>query len=94
MFKPVQVNALPNYRLWIKYADGVEGEVDLSHLVDKGVFSIWNDYAVFEKVYLGDGGAIAWTDEVEICPDNAYMAITGKSPEELFPKLRTELMNA
>ena len=72
----------------------MEGKVDLSHLVGKGVFSLWNDYRAFEQVYIGSSGEIAWTDEIEICPDNTYMTITGKSPEELFPKLRTELMNA
>jgi len=39
MFKPIQVKVLPNYKLWVKYTDGVEGEIDLSHLVGKGVFS-------------------------------------------------------
>ena len=28
MFKPVEVKALPNYRIWVKYSDGVQGEVD------------------------------------------------------------------
>jgi hypothetical protein len=94
MFKPMQVKALPSYRIWVKYADGVEGEVDLSHLVGKGVFALWNDYVAFEKVHVGEGGAIAWSDELDICPDNVYMAITGKTPEEIFPNLKTELMNA
>ena len=51
MFKPVQVKPLPSYRLWLKYADGVAGEVNLSHLAGKGVFALWNDYAAFERVY-------------------------------------------
>jgi hypothetical protein len=94
MFKPIEVKALENYKLWIKYADGEEGEVDLSHLAGKGVFSVWDDYAVFEKVYIGRYGEIAWSEEIDICPDNIYMEITGKTPEELFPNLQTELMSA
>ena len=94
MFKPVQVRPLSNYKLWIKYSDVIEGEVDLSHLAGKGVFSLWNDYATFEKVYIGDSGQIAWSDEIDIDPDKVYMTITGKTPEELFPNLRTELVNA
>lgn len=38
MIKPIQVCALPNYRIYIKYSDGAEGEVDLSYLVGQGVF--------------------------------------------------------
>ena len=94
MFKPVEVKALKNYKLWVKYADGTEGEVDLSHLSGKGIFSIWNDYAVFEKVYIGQYGEIAWSGEIDICPDNVYMEITGKTPEEVFPKLQMELTSA
>lgn len=48
MVKPIQVKALPNYKLWLKYADGVEGEVDLAHLAGKGVFALWNDYRVIQ----------------------------------------------
>ncbi len=94
MFKPVQVKALPNYKLWVKYSDGVEGEIDLSHLAGKGVFSLWNDYTAFEKVYIGNSGQIAWSDEIDICPDTVYMTITGKTPEQLFPNLKAELLNA
>lgn len=94
MFKPIEVKALQDYKLWVKYADGVEGKVDLSHLVGKGVFALWNDYAAFEKVYIGDYGEIAWSDEIDICPDTVYMKITGKTPEELFPNLKAELMSA
>ena len=49
--------------MWVKYADGEEGEVDLSHLAGKGVFSVWDDYEVFEKVYIGRYGEIAWSEE-------------------------------
>ena len=94
MFKPVQVKALPNYKLWVKYSDSVEGEVDLSHLAGKGVFALWNDYSAFQKVYIGPGRQIAWTDEIDICPDAVYMQITGKTPEELFPSLRAEVVSA
>lgn len=89
-FQPVQVKAWPNYKLWIKYADGVEGQIDLSDLVGKGVFALWEDKEAFGQVYIGSDGQIAWSDEIDICPDAAYMTITGKTPEELFPNLMTE----
>ena len=76
--KPVEVKALEGYRLWIKYSDGVEGVVDLSDLVGKGVFALWKDYREFHKVYIGPGGAIAWGGEIDLCPDALYLRITGK----------------
>jgi hypothetical protein len=94
MFKPVEVKPLANYRLWLKYTDGVTGTVDLSHLAGKGVFALWDDYAAFERVYVGESGEIAWTEEIDLCPDALYMKITGKTPEQLFPNLEAEVVHA
>ncbi|MFQ5754136.1 MAG: DUF2442 domain-containing protein [bacterium] len=94
MFKPIEVKALPDYRIWVKYSDGVEGEVNLSHLVGKGVFKLWSDYSVFQKVYLGSHGEIAWSDTIDLCPDAIYMEIAGKTPEQVFPNLQTEEIHA
>lgn len=94
MFKPIEVKAMPDYKLWVKYSDGVEGVVDLSHLAGKGIFSIWNDYSKFLKVYIGNGSEIAWSNKIDICPDSIYMRITGKTPEQLFQNLQKEVANA
>lgn len=94
MFKPIEVIPLPGYRLRLRYADGVEGEVDLSRLAGKGVFSVWDDPAVFENVSIGTGGEIRWGDQADLCPDALYMEITGKSPDEVFPNLRRTAVDA
>jgi hypothetical protein len=84
----IEVKPLDNYRLWISFSDGVEGVVDLSELVGKGVFSSWTDYQQFEKVHLGPGGEIAWDDQIDMCADALYLKLTGKKPEDIFPMLR------
>jgi hypothetical protein len=94
MLKPVEVRALPNYRLWVKYTDGVAGEIDLSHLVGKGVFAHWQDYHFFERVHIGPGRQIAWPEDIDLCPDAIYLKITGKQPHELFPSLQVEVVSA
>ena len=94
MFKPVELKVLEDYRLWVKYEDGVEGEIDLSQLVGRGVFSLWDDYAAFEKAYIGQYGEIAWSEDIDICPDRVYLQITGKSAAEIFPRLDMELTSA
>ena len=76
MLRPTAVKALPNYRIWLRYSDGTEGEVDLSDLAGCGVFAIWERPGVFEAVTLGPGRAIHWTDEVELCPDSLYLGLT------------------
>ena len=88
LLQPVAVAPRDGYRIWLRYADGVEGEVDLSDLAGKGVFTAWNDRRFFERVYISEWRSIAWSDEIELCPDALYMEITGKTPEEIMRGLR------
>lgn len=94
MFKPINVTPLQGYKLYVRFVDGVEGNVDLSHLAGKGVFSLWNTPGVFESVQIGASGEIKWSDEVEICSDTLYLELTGKSPAEVFPNLLKAPVNA
>jgi hypothetical protein len=94
MVRPVSVRPLPNYRIRLEFSDGVKGEVDLSDLAGKGVFQVWNDYSFFEKVHIGHDRQIQWDEEIELCADSLYLRLTGKTPEELFPKLRREQPHA
>lgn len=89
MFDPLEVKALADYRIWIRYAYGEEGEVDLSHLAGQGVFALWEDEQKWKNVRIAEDGAIRWSEDVELCPDATYLKLTGKSPAELFPKLKS-----
>jgi hypothetical protein len=94
MIRPVSIRALPNYRIFISFSDGEEGEVDLSDLAGRGVFEAWKDYSAFEQVHIGPGREIQWNDEIELCPDAVYMRLTGETPEDLFPELQSEITHA
>jgi len=45
-----------------------------------GVFAPLRDEALFRNVQIGDRGQIAWSEDLDICPDSAYLEITGKIP--------------
>ncbi len=81
--RPIEVLPLDGYRVWLRYADGVAGEVDLSDLAGRGVFQAWESRACFEAVRVAADGGIAWGDEIELCPDALYLRLTGKSVEEI-----------
>ena len=85
MIRPVEVEPRLGYRIWLRYSDGAAGEVDLSHLAGRGVFTIWNDPACFDSVHIGPAGGIAWGEDIELCPDALYMTLTGKSVAEVMP---------
>ncbi len=86
-----KITPRPGYKLFLLYNDGVSGEVDLSHLVGQGVFSLWNDPAIFETVTIGEHSAIRWSDNVELCSDALYLQITDKPAEQLFPNLKAKV---
>ena len=89
-FRPVAVEPRDGYRIWLRYADGVEGEVNLSHLVGKGVFAAWRHPDFFAGVHIAAGDGIAWSEELDLCPDALYLQITGKSPEDIWPALKEQ----
>ena len=85
--KVSEVRPLPGDVLHVRYEDGVEGEVDLSAYIGRGVFAAWNDTAFFETVYMSSHGSIAWSEEIELCRDSVYLKLTGKMSEDLFPRV-------
>ncbi len=87
MLKVREVRALPKYKIWVVYEDDVEGEIDLTPYVGKGIFSAWTDPALFEAVHVSPHGSIAWNEDIELCPDSIYLELTGKKPEEVFPRI-------
>jgi hypothetical protein len=68
------VQALPGYRLAVRFTDGTAGEVDLSRRVasqKSGVFNKLRDPSLFAQVYL-DYGAVTWPGEIDLAPDAMY----------------------
>ena len=85
--RPIAVEPRDGFRIWLKYDDGEEGEVDLSDIPRNGVFAAWNDREFFERVYIPEFRAVAWPGDLDLCPDSMYMRLTGKTVEELMPSL-------
>ena len=83
MLCPIEVEAREPYRIWLRYSDGVSGEIDLSDVAGKGVFKAWDEPGCFKQVHIDEFGAVAWNDEIDLCPHALYMELTGKTWEEL-----------
>jgi len=94
MHKVADVQILEGRRVHLRFADGAEGDVDLAGLAGKGVFAAWEDEGAFQAVTIGEAGELRWGDEIELCPDSLYMQATGKTPEQVFPTLRQEAVDA
>ena len=94
MVKITKVSVIKNYQLELVFDNGVQGVVDLSDLVDKGVFALWHDPQIFAQVQIGSFGGLVWLDKIDLCPDAMYLRVTGKRPGDIFPALRCETVYA
>jgi len=81
--KPIEVKALNQYAIWLKFDDKTEGQIDLSHLLNKPIFKNWISTDFFNRVYIDkETFAIAWDETIELCPDNLYFKIKGITFEQ------------
>ena len=94
MRKAIEVRPGAGYRIWIKFDDGAQGEIDLSDFAGRGVFQAWTDRKLFERVRIDESGAVEWPGEIDLRPDALYMRLTGKTAEDVFPGLKTTSIDA
>lgn len=72
-----QVEAKPEFRLWVRFNDGTEGDVDMAGLVHSsraGVFAALRDEMLFRQVRL-EYGVVTWPGDLDLAPDAMYEAI-------------------
>jgi hypothetical protein len=68
-YKIVECHALKDYKLSLTFADGKVGVADVSHLVGKGVFTLWQDYNEFENVTIDSKAkTVCWNNEIDLDP--------------------------
>jgi hypothetical protein len=76
-WRVTKVEALPEFRLRVAFADGLTGMVDMSRLVHSpqaGVFAALANPTLFAQVTL-DYGTVAWPGELDLAPDAMHAAI-------------------
>jgi hypothetical protein len=79
LYDIVEARARNEFRLWVKFEDGLEGEVDLSDLVGRGVFKRWKENpSEFARVSVdADSGTVVWPGGLDVAPDALYEEILG-----------------
>ena len=77
----VEVKVQKDYVLYVRFEDGLEGEVDLSKIVPfKGVFLKLKDPKYFATVRLNrELGTIVWDNGADLSPDYIYSLISKKA---------------
>jgi hypothetical protein len=81
------VTVLPGYRLFVRFIDGTEGEVDMSAQVNSpnaGVFAELADPEAFSKAF-NDDGHVAWPTGQDLAPDAMHDALAANGRWVLGP---------
>jgi hypothetical protein len=76
----VEVRPLAEYRLYLRFEDGVDGEVDVARLIDfSGVFGPLKERKEFARVRVDpELGTIVWPNGADLDPDVLYAEVTGQ----------------
>lgn len=85
-----EARAVANGRLYVRFADGVEGEVDLNGFVHwEGVFAPLRDPVRFAEVRVdAELGTVVWPNGADLDPDVLYAAVTGHPVDLTSPASR------
>jgi hypothetical protein len=78
MNRIVRVSARRGYTLWVLFADGKSGEVDLSTRLFGPVFEPLRDPLLFAQVRADEYGAVCWPNGADLAPDALYRAISSQ----------------
>lgn len=83
--KLVEARPLDGYRVWLRFADGVEGEIDLQDELWGEVFEPLKDHARFRELQVHpDLKTLVWPNGADFAPEFLYEKLhadTSRDPE-------------
>lgn len=79
----VEARSLEPYRIHLRFADGMEGVVDVAQMVEfHGVFAPLRDPERFREVFVHpELGTVVWPNGADLDPDVLYATVTGEKIE-------------
>ncbi len=91
----LSVKAIAQFKLQLCYEDGTKGLVDLSYLVGRGVFKIWNEGDTFFQVKIDpETNALVWSDSTDLDPDSLYLQLRGLTFEQFKAVSKSQVVYA
>lgn len=73
----VDAKYVSDYKIWVKFDNGEEGEVDLEDLLWGEVFEPLKEKGNFQKFAVDrEAGTIVWDNGADIAPESLYARVT------------------
>ncbi|GAB6067993.1 DUF2442 domain-containing protein [Methylothermus subterraneus] len=71
--KLIEAKYIADYRIWVRFADGVEGEIDLSGELWGEVFEPLRDPGEFARMRVdAEAGTVVWPNGADFAPEFLY----------------------
>lgn len=84
--RAVDCEARGDYRLWLRFEDGLEGWCFLGNLVEIGAFRAWRDVREFLRAAIDrETGVVVWPAGVRLDPEILWHDIANN--ERFMPKV-------
>jgi hypothetical protein len=77
----VEVIPEPEYCLFVRFKDGLNGRVRLCQEDLTGVLAPLRDTQFFKRVYI-DNGAVAWPGDIDLAPDAMHAQVAREQDEQ------------
>jgi hypothetical protein len=69
----VEATYLGGYRVWLRFADGMQGEADLSHDLWGEIFEPLRDVEAFARLTVDPAlGTVVWPNGADLAPEYLY----------------------
>jgi len=81
MHRVTRVEPLDGFRLFVEFADGVKGEVDLSNRLFGPVFEPLKDPELFSLARVDEFGVVCWPNGADLAPDALHQTLSGQRAE-------------
>jgi len=71
--KVVEARHLQGYKIWLRFADGLEGEIDLENVLWGPAFKPLRDVAKFAQLRVDpEWHSITWPGDIDIAPESLH----------------------
>lgn len=74
-----EAKALPDHRLWVRFSDGKDGEVDLKEFIfvdTRPIVMALRDAAVFAAINV-DMDTVVWANGFDLAPEYLHSRVAG-----------------
>lgn len=75
MQRVVSARPLDQFRLAVNFDDGTQGVVSLEDRLFGPMFEPLQNWAIFERVFVDEFGAVCWPNGADLAPDALYEQI-------------------